>query len=104
MGSPGPRRTGRRSTPIDSTLPRPHPTAAPTLRSRSARASSRTLRELPPGYRRLAGRRAEGTGRRLMDRDVHLEGAIESIPHLLFRLTDEIGTPFAKTAAATERP
>src|SRR6059058_254146 len=94
MGSPGPRRTGRRSTPIDSTLPRPHPTAAPTLRSRSARASSRTLRELPPGYRRLAGRRAEGTGRRRMDRDVHLEGAIESIPDLLFRLTDEIGDAF----------
>src|SRR5438034_531578 len=47
MGSPGPRRTGRRSTPIDSTLPRPHPTAAPTLRSRSARASSRGLRQRP---------------------------------------------------------
>src|SRR6266480_2058487 len=91
MGSPGPRRTGRRSTPIDSKLPRPHPIAAPIPRSRSARASSRTLRELTPRHRRLGGRRAKGTGRRRIDRDVHLERAVESVPHLLFRLTDEVG-------------
>src|SRR5437660_1565256 len=90
MGSPGPRRTGRRSTPIDSKLPRPHPIAAPIPRSRSARASSRTLRELTPRHGRLAGRRAKGTGRRRIDRDVHLERAVESVPHLLFRLTDEV--------------
>src|SRR5256886_16901612 len=91
MGSPGPRRTGRRSPPIDSTLPRPHPIAAPIQRSRSARASSRTLRELTPRHRRVGGRPAKGTGRRGIDRGVHPERAVESGPPLLFPLTDEGG-------------
>src|SRR6267143_2166632 len=102
--SPDPPQRGPRPTPNDPKVRSPPRVAGSSRRPRTARASSRGLRELAPrGWRWTRGL-AKGAGRRREDRHFHLNRTVEAVAEPVFRFAHEDPDPFREDGGRGNLP